>query len=236
MPVYDQGYRNWNGPLRGHALRWLTITAASVRLNLKNKWVLLTCGAAMFPMLGLAFGAVLRLRMVDNVVRTTGDETVGDALAKNFGGDFYLQLVAFQIFWVAVMCALVGAGLIARDREARALELYLSRPVKKFDYILGKFGVIFAFNMLVTAVPFLVLYLVVALASPSLDYLRATWKVPFGLAASGVVISAVSSCVILGLSSLLARPLIIAVFMPITSPVALSNGPPEFPGLMAASV
>ena len=27
-----------------------------------------------------------------------------------------------------------------------------------------------------------------------------------------------------------------AVFMPMTSPAELSNGPPEFPGLMAASV
>ena len=39
MPILDQGYQHWNGQLRGHAWRWLTITRQGVRAQLKNRWV-----------------------------------------------------------------------------------------------------------------------------------------------------------------------------------------------------
>ena len=36
MPIFDQGYQHWRGPLAGHAWRWLAIVRHGVRVQGKN--------------------------------------------------------------------------------------------------------------------------------------------------------------------------------------------------------
>lgn len=212
MPVYDQGYRHWEGHLSGHALRWLTITVSGIRNLLRNKWMVVLCGISMLPFIAFSFAAYVRgVASGDRVVDTAGTAAVANQMAQQFGPDWYVDLMSVQIFWLVVMCAFAGAGLIARDRESRALELYLARPVTRLDYIIGKFGVTFFFNLFVTLVPALMHYGVIVLVQPSLDYVGETWKIPLGLAASAVLMSAVSAAAILALSSLGSRMRYVAV-------------------------
>ena len=37
MPIFDQGYQHWQGPLSGHGWRWLAIARHGVRVQLKNR-------------------------------------------------------------------------------------------------------------------------------------------------------------------------------------------------------
>ena len=39
MPIFDQGYQHWTGPLSGHAWRWLAVARHGVRATLKNRVV-----------------------------------------------------------------------------------------------------------------------------------------------------------------------------------------------------
>src|SRR6516162_10161611 len=39
MPIFDQGYQHWKGPLAGHAWRWLAIARHGVRVQLTSKIV-----------------------------------------------------------------------------------------------------------------------------------------------------------------------------------------------------
>jgi hypothetical protein len=62
---------------------------------------------------------------------------------------------AKQEFWVWVMAALVGSGLVADDRRTHALHIYFSRPVRRVDYMLGKglaLGLLLALVALVPSV------------------------------------------------------------------------------------
>ena len=43
-----------------------------------------------------------------------------------------------------------GAGLIANDLRTGAILVYLSRPLTRRDYVLGKLGVLMALNLSVT--------------------------------------------------------------------------------------
>ena len=54
----------------------------------------------------------------------------------------------------------VGRGLIANDRRANALQIYLSKPLTRLEYIFGKLAILMAFLLLVTWVPAVVLLLV----------------------------------------------------------------------------
>ena len=54
----------------------------------------------------------------------------------------FLEQQSTFVFFVTVY---VGAGLIANDRRANALQIYLSKPLTRGEYILGKFAILFAF-------------------------------------------------------------------------------------------
>ena len=60
--------------------------------------------------------------------------------------DFLLQQDIF-VFFITVR---VGAGLIANDRRANALQIYLSKPLTRLEYIAGKLSILMAFVLLVT--------------------------------------------------------------------------------------
>ena len=47
----------------------------------------------------------------------------------------------------------VGAGLIANDRRANALQIYLSKPLSRAEYVVGKLAILMVFLLLVTWVP-----------------------------------------------------------------------------------
>ncbi len=66
----------------------------------------------------------------------------------------------------------MGAGLIANDRRANALQIYLSKPLMRSEYIAGKAAVLFMFLLLVTLVPALMLLLLQVLFAGSFEFLR----------------------------------------------------------------
>jgi len=61
------------------------------------------------------------------------------------------------VFFVAVY---VGAGLIANDRRANALQIYLSKPLTRVEYVFGKLAILATFLLLVTWLPAIVLLIV----------------------------------------------------------------------------
>jgi ABC-type transport system involved in multi-copper enzyme maturation permease subunit len=66
----------------------------------------------------------------------------------------------------------VGAGLIASDRRANALQIYLSKPLMRSEYIAGKAAVLFAFLLLVTWVPAMLLLILQVLFKGSFEFVR----------------------------------------------------------------
>ena len=61
---------------------------------------------------------------------------------------------ASSCFFVTVF---VGAGLIANDRRANALQIYLSKPLLRMEYIGGKLAILATFLLFVTLLPALLL-------------------------------------------------------------------------------
>ena len=72
----------------------------------------------------------------------------------------FRQFLEQQELFVFFITVYVGAGLIANDRRANALQIYLSKPLTRAEYIFGKLAILMAFLLLVTWVPAIVLLLV----------------------------------------------------------------------------
>jgi ABC-2 type transport system permease protein len=101
-----------------------------------------------------------------------------------------------------VLIVLVGPDLISQDLRFNALPLYLSRPLRRIDYLVGKLGVIAVFLGMVIIVPSLIAYALGLLFSPDLTIVRDTYRVLLASMAYGLVIVVSAGSLILALSSL----------------------------------
>jgi ABC-type transport system involved in multi-copper enzyme maturation permease subunit len=90
-------------------------------------------------------------------------------------GEFLNQQVGLCV----LLTIFGGAGLIANDLRTGAILVYLSRPLTRRDYVLGKLSVLLALNLCVTLVPGLLLYLVgLGLAPELYAKLELLWIAP----------------------------------------------------------
>jgi ABC-2 type transport system permease protein len=190
MPIYEQSYRRYEArePLR--RLRFWPITREALRLLLARRAFL---GLLIFSCIPLVVRVVL-------VVVFTRFPDAGRVLPMDgrMFGDFLNQ----QIPFVLLLTVFGGAGLIANDLRTGAILVYLSRPLTRRDYVLGKLGVLLAVNLAVTLLPGLVLYsLSLALAPEQFAQLRLVWIGP-AIVAQSLLTSLVVSLVGLAISSL----------------------------------
>jgi hypothetical protein len=69
----------------------------------------------------------------------------------------FRQFLDQQQIFVFFVTVYVGAGLIANDRRANALQIYLSKPLTRAEYVFGKLLILMTFLALVTWLPAIVL-------------------------------------------------------------------------------
>src|SRR5207237_7480306 len=89
---------------------------------------------------------------------------------------FFKAELATSLFLVLV----VGPNLVSRDLRFNALPLYFSRPLRRFDYFLGKLGVIGFFLMAIAILPSVVAYVLGLAFSLDLAVIRDTHRLLWG--------------------------------------------------------
>jgi ABC-type transport system involved in multi-copper enzyme maturation permease subunit len=118
------------------------------------------------------------------------------ASADTFRG--FLAQQAVFVFFVTIAA---GSGLIADDRRANALPLYLSRPLTRAEYILGKATVLLVLLLGVTWLPAMILLVAqVAFAGPA--FIRANAHLVPAITLLSVIEACLSAFAMLALSSL----------------------------------
>jgi ABC-2 type transport system permease protein len=92
--------------------------------------------------------------------------------------------------------------LISLDLRFNALPLYFSRPLRRFDYFVGKLGVIFWFLAAVVILPSLIAYALGMACSLDISILRDTFMILVNSIFFGLVVTVSAGLFILALSSL----------------------------------
>ena len=160
MPIHDQGYRRYGGTKAAVGRGWAVITRNGVRsLFAKRAFV----GLLLFAWSPFVVRAV-QVYVAANFTQTASILAVN---AKTFR-DFLDQQAGF-VFFVTIY---VGAGLIANDRRANALQVYLSKPLTRAEYVAGKAAILFLFLSLVTWAPAIALLFVQIMFAGSFAFLR----------------------------------------------------------------
>ncbi len=124
----------------------------------------------------------------------------------------YSLFLSSELILSMILVLLVGPDLISQDLRFHALPLYLSRPLRRIDYLVGKLGVIAAFLGLVVIVPCVLAYALGLLFSLDLTIVRDTWRVLLASIAYGLVIIVSAGTLVLALSSLSRNSRHVALF------------------------
>ena len=154
MPIYDQGYRRYEARAALRQVRFWPITREALRLILSKRAFLGLLAVSFLPF-------VVRVIQVYIVTRFPEAGRVLPVDGRLFG-----QFLNMQIGFTILLCIFGASGLIANDLRTGGILVYLSRPLTRRDYVIGKLGVPLALSLAVTLVPGLALYAAALSLSP----------------------------------------------------------------------
>ena len=189
MPIHDQGYRRYSGARILRARSWLVIARAGIIERLRER---------RFLALLLVAWLLFVVRAVQIYLGTTFVRASFFAPSEETFHGFLTQQRLF-VFFITIYA---GAGLIASDRQANALQLYLSKPITRHDYIVGKLATLAAFLIAVTWVPAMMLLMLQVLFSGSLEFVSTHPRLVPAITITAALQVALASMMMLALSSL----------------------------------
>lgn len=159
MPIHDQSYRRYGGrrDLAGQA--WMVIARSGIRTILRKRLFL---GLLLMAWIPFVVGAVM--------VYLNASFPQFTLLAMT--AQRFREFLGTQDIFVFFITIWVGAGLVANDKRANALQIYLSKPLTRTEYIIGKLVILSAFLLMVTWVPAILLLLLQLAFSGNFTFLR----------------------------------------------------------------
>lgn len=120
-------------------------------------------------------------------------------------GEAYRDFIRMQAWSAMVTLAYAGALVVMSDYRAGGVAFYLSKPIAKRDYILGKLLTLSIVLGLLTMVPGLLLFLEYGFFSQSLQYFADNWLIARGIVGYSLVLMLVPPLVLLAVAALLRR-------------------------------
>ena len=162
MAVYERNYAPYTGELTNRKSRFLILPKYAYQEIFASKAFLtffVTC--FVWPVILMLFTYISYnanfLKMISMMTQTNAEP--GSLFGFAYNGNFFLAaFMVPQYFMAFFMSFIVGPALISGDIRNNGLPLYLSRPFRRADYILGKFSVLAILLSLITWVPGLMIY------------------------------------------------------------------------------
>jgi len=157
MPIHDQGYRRYEGRRLPPGGAWWVVARTDLLAGMRSR---------MFVGLLLLAWLPFVVRVVQIYFSTSyADLPLVAVNARTFRT--FIDQQWFFVFLVTISMA----GAIADDRRVNALQLYLSRPLTRVEYLVGKLVPALVYLLGVTLAPALLLLVMQVAMSGSLSFL-----------------------------------------------------------------
>ncbi len=189
MPIHDQTYRRYEGHREPPGVAWQVIAWAGFTSTIKKRRFL---GLLLLAWIPFAVRAV-QIYLAANYPQATFLAATAGTFRE------FLEQQEIFVFFITIG---VGSGLVANDKQANALQIYLSKPLTRLEYIAGKFLILVSFLLLVTLVPALLLLLLQLLFAGNFTFIRQNLFLFPAITLYSVLYVVVVSFTILALSSL----------------------------------
>lgn len=189
-PIHDQSYRRYQGSRLPLGRAWAVVARAGYGLLISRRIYLVMMLLAWVPFIVRA----VQIYFVTVMPQAGQLAPVDAAMFQDF--------IEQQSFFVFIVTLYVGAGLVANDRRANALQIYLSKPMLRTEYIGGKLLILVSSLLLITLVPGLLLIMLQVGFSGSLSFLSGHLFIVPAVVLACLLRVLVASVTMLALSSL----------------------------------
>ena len=223
MPIYDQTYRSYEGTLR-RRFRWWTIVKQECRVLFSQRTFVILMVLALlhflFRILQVVAYDIIRMdpnNPINAMIQGVAMLVVNDTMFYDF-----LRIQSSMVF---LACIFAGSGMICDDVRNNLMEIYFSKPLSWFDYVLGKTMTLSCIGLLLTAAPALILVILHNILAPSWKTLQTTQWYPWAIVMFSLVIVAPCALGVLASSALLKsqRFASIAIFMILFANLAMGG-------------
>jgi hypothetical protein len=206
MPIYHESYSVWEGKLKEKPLTWYVIARTGIRLV----W---TKGLGFLLVLTLIPFLIVIIPKLFEIIKYINNAQL-DKISTLFQFDekTFWSFFRTETYFMVLMIIVTGSGLIANDRRFNAYQIYFSKPLSFFDYILGKFLIVAFYCSLVTLLPSFLLFLLQILLTGDIHLLWTRFSVLLALVGLFLMYTLVWGGVILALSALSKRALTASIF------------------------
>lgn len=214
MPIHDLGYRAWHGRLVPQIGRFWVIAQTGIRLAWRNMWLRRLLLLSWLPVIHVGVllfvyeqalahePAMVRGGPADTIIPWLHEIPISESRHQVWACLLYVLFRYPQLFVMIFVVGQVAPALVAQDVRTKAFLLYFSRPLARFEYVLGKMTVVWFYLALISAVPGLLLYALGVLLSPDLSVVLLTWDLPLRVLAASAVLMLPTAALALALSSL----------------------------------
>ena len=159
MPIHDQGYRRYGGRREPIGRTWSVIARSGILNMVRRRLFLGLLLLAWLPFVVYAVQIYIAANFAQAAMLAPTSKTFRD----------FFEWQTLFVFFVTIY---VGAGLIANDRRANALQIYLSKPLTRVEYIVGKLAVLLVFLVGVTWLPAMLLLMLQIMFAGNLTFVR----------------------------------------------------------------
>lgn len=156
MAVYKRTYRAYTGPLTNPLWRFLVLQRYALKGIFRSRSLLIGYIACFFAPIFM----LCALYLNQNAAILAQINSKPGFL--KIDGNFFLIFLQIQGGLAGLLTAFVGPSLIAPDLTNGALPLFLSRPISRAEYLLGKGMVLGSLIASITLVPALLMFAVQA--------------------------------------------------------------------------
>jgi hypothetical protein len=189
-PIHDQTYRRYGGTRLPVGRSWTVIAAHGIKSMLEKRAFLALMSFAWIPFIVRC----VQLYIVANYPQAGAIVAVDAKMFRDF-----LDQQGVFVFFTTIY---VGAGLIATDRRASALQIYLSKPLLRMEYVGGKLLILVSFLLGVTLLPAVLLLIMQVAFSGSVTFIWNNLFVIPAVVLASLMQVIVASFTMLALSSL----------------------------------
>ncbi len=202
-------YRPWRGSLNSPSYAMWPIARVALKMIFRRKLFWALYGLALLWFLMFFFGQYLlwwaQSEAQESTVRFLGRNVPPDQLVHLFRqflkldgrkGEMYTNFFSFQGYMVMVVLALAGSMLVGNDFQHGSLPFYLSKPIARVHYLLGKCLAVAVFVNLMTTLPAVVLWVQFGLLD-SWSFFIDKFDLLLGILGYGLVLTVCLSLVLL---------------------------------------
>ena len=188
--IYAQGYEKWDGD-RTHVIPpWFLIGQTALRNLVSSSGCLARIVFIMmfgFYYIGVFFVGLMHYQLsslgkyplmapvaeiYDQLIQNTGLE-VTEVLVHR------VLILTPSLMFTLMAMLFYGSQLISKDKRANALQVYFSKAISRFDYVLGKYMAVAIITSTVTLVPSAMLILMgLVLAPDHTTFFAQAWYIP----------------------------------------------------------